>query len=140
MTSRPYLAPGQRLYLARDPQSPRPRSTEPAALGFVQTAETIRVPAVPTGTQPPLSRNYIAGLRGAPPNPCLAADYVGEGSARPQSAIAALNSPGGGSKGGSRRPPLDTSRPIPEPLRKHIETSNFSKQLTRDQWTSIAIR
>ena len=53
MTSRPYLAPGQRLYLARDPQSPRPRSTEPAALGFVQTAETIRVQPVPPGQQPP---------------------------------------------------------------------------------------
>ncbi len=82
---------------------------------------------------------HLSGLRGAPPNPCLAADYVGEGSARPQSALAALNSPGA-SKGGSRRPPIDTSRPIPEPLRKHIETSNFSKQLTREQWTSIAIR
>ena len=85
---------------------------------------------------------HLSGMRGAPPKAALAADYQGDTSSkRPQSATAILQQGGDGS-GMKRRPQsaAATIRPIPEGPKKHIECHSFSKQLTRDQWTSRPVR
>ena len=82
-----------------------------------------------------------AGMRGAPPKASLAADYQGPG--RPQSAMAVLRGGTGDAPGHSRRraaPAAADARPIPENPKKHVQVHAFTKQLTREQWTSLPIR
>ena len=88
---------------------------------------------------------HLSGMRGAPPKSALAADYVGPTTgARPQSAMAILRSGGdGGAPSQAKRRPQSAAantRPIPEGPKKHIPCGSFSKQLTRDQWTSRPVR
>ena len=82
---------------------------------------------------------HLSGMRGAPPKASLAADFAGP--ARPQSAMAMLRA--GGAPGGlpkRRAPPAEASRPIPEGPKKHIQVASFTKQLSREAWTSKPIR
>ena len=83
---------------------------------------------------------HLSGMRGAPPKASLAADYVGPG--RPQSAMAVLRGGTGEMPGGrpARRAPPPDTRPPPEGPKKHVVSHSFDKQLTRDQWTSRAMR
>lgn len=78
---------------------------------------------------------HLSGMRGAPPKAALAADF--QGPERPQSAMNMLRS--GGAGGPKRRAAPDT-RPIPEGPKKHIESHSFSKQMSREAWTSKPIR
>ena len=83
---------------------------------------------------------HLSGMRGAPPKASLAADYVGP--SRPQSAMAVLRGGTGDVPGGPpkrRAPPADT-RPIAEGPKKHVQSHSFSKQMTREQWTSRPLR
>lgn len=83
---------------------------------------------------------HLSGMRGAPPKASLAADYQDGGKSRPQSAMAVLRGGTGAPPGGGRRPPPPDTRPTPEGPKKHVVSHAFSKQLTRDQWTSRAMR
>ena len=87
---------------------------------------------------------HLSGMRGAPPKASLAADYVGSSGARPQSAMAVLRGGGdGGMPGQGKKRPQSAAaniRPIPEGPKKHIQVGSFSKQLTREQWTSRPMR
>lgn len=82
---------------------------------------------------------HLSGMRGAPPKASLAADYVGP--SRPQSAMAMLRADAAGAPAVPKRPmTAQVQRPIPEAVRPHIYTQAWDKQLTRDQWTSRAMR
>ena len=92
------------------------------------------------GKQPGRCELHLSGMRGAPPNPCLAAD-AGSRPARPQSAMQMMNADAGADP--KRRPATakpDAGRPVPERVRKHIPVANFSRQMTRAQWCSIPLR
>ena len=80
---------------------------------------------------------HLSGMRGAPPNASLAADY--SGPRRPQSAMAMIRSAADGQHGKPRRP-ADSRPSRSDGPAKHIYTQAWDKQLTREQWTSRVIR
>lgn len=90
--------------------------------------------------QPGRVELHLSGMRGAPPNKALAADF--QGPARPQSAMAVLRGDTGNQPGGAprRRVAPEAARPIPEGPRKKVEVHSFNKQLTREQWANRPLR
>ena len=95
---------------------------------------------------------HLSGMRGAPARADLAADFnpSGGGGERPQSAMAQLraaekNDGFGKKKSRSRSAAPMNVRPekqiiYPASMKRNIQTANFGKQLTREQWTSQVIR
>ena len=117
-----------------------PSHWEPG-MGYSETMENQGKSVSNFGKQTGRIDLHLSGMRGAPPKASLAADYQGPG--RPQSAMAALRGGGGDGAGHSRRragPAGADARPIPENPKKHVQVHAFTKQLTREQWTSLPIR
>jgi len=150
VSNRPKVGHGQHRFKAQTGRVPLARSgTRAAANGIFPShwEPGMGYSAAPPkascmadfARQPGRVELYLSGMRGAPPKHALAADFMGP--SRPQSAMAILR--GEADTGGlpKRRPiSADTSRPIPERLKKHVEAHSFTKQLTRDQWTSRPLR
>jgi hypothetical protein len=149
-SARPKLGIGQHRFQRQSGRLPINRcGTRAAANGIFPShwepgmgySDTIPKPTSVTNmsTQPGRVELHLSGLRGAPPNPALAADYVGP--ERPKSAMQVLRE---GDEAPKKPRPASAgaaiTRPIPERLKKHIEVHSFQKQMTREQWCARPIR